>query len=100
MTAERRSDAARLLQWVARDDRVGNGVRLHCLRAADLLVPRMPLPARADPGDPATAIRTALNIVAALPLDDFDEDVRQAARHARRALLKAPGDSNDGGLAS
>lgn len=100
MTSQPRLDALHILQRVATNAHVGNGVRLHCLRAADLLSPHATLPrVRARAGDPAVAIRAALAIIAALPGDDFDGNVRRAARHARQALLAIASDGDDGDLA-
>jgi hypothetical protein len=97
MTNPPRLDAVQILQRVAANDQVGNGVRLHCLRAADLLSPNAPVPrVRAQAGDPSVAIHAALAILAALPVDEFDENVRLAARHARRALLAIASDGDDG----
>lgn len=100
MTSRPRLDAVHILQRVATDDHVGNGVRLHCLRAADLLSPHATLPrVRARVGDPGVALRAALAILAALPGDDFDANVRRATRHARQALLALASDGGDGDLA-
>lgn len=64
-------------------------VALRCLAAADLLAAVAPLEPVTDPTRAVRdLIETALRKLAALPFDTFATDpVRDAAAHARRALL-------------
>ena len=97
-TPSPRTRAAGMLRTAARDDHASHGARLHCLYAADLLDPHTGMPAAAATitGAPAL-IRSALRILAALPAEQFTDQVRAATVHARRALREL--DTSDGHLA-
>lgn len=64
-------------------------VALRCLAAADLLATVAPLETATDaPSSVQELIETALRLLAELPFETFATDpVRDAAAHARRALL-------------
>ena len=64
-------------------------VALRCVAAADLLAAVAPLePATETTSSVRDLIETALRLLAELPFDTFATDpVRDAAAHARRALL-------------
>ncbi len=96
-TASTRTRAAGMLRTAARDGHARHRARLHCLYAADLLDPHTGMPATAaELIDSPALIRGALRILAALPAEQFTDDVRAATVHARRALREL--DVSDGHL--
>jgi hypothetical protein len=83
------SSAAFLLRTVARDEHADNRARLHCLCASELLDPHTGMPAATSTYvDAAAVIRDALRMLAALPVEQFTDQVRTASNHARRALYE------------
>jgi hypothetical protein len=81
--------AAFLLRTVACDEHVSNRARLHCLYAAELLDPHTGMPATIGTHAEAAAVtRDALRLLAALPAEQFTDQLRTASIHARRALYE------------
>ena len=81
--------AAFLLRAVACDEHVSNRARLHCLYAAELLDPHTGMPATAGTHAEAAAVtRDALRLRAAVPAEQFTDQLRPASIHARRALYE------------
>jgi hypothetical protein len=81
--------SAFLLRNIARDEHADNRTRLHCLRAAEILDPSTGMPAATGTHvDAAAVIRDALRLLAALPAEQFTDQVRTASMHARQALYE------------
>jgi hypothetical protein len=81
--------AAFLLRSIAHDELADNRARLRCLYAAELLDPSTGMAAATGTHvDAAAVIRDALRLLAALPAEQFTDQVRTASRHARRALYE------------
>jgi hypothetical protein len=85
-TPSTRTRAAYMLRAAASDEDTGNGARLHCLYAADLLDPHAGMPATGTRTDSPTLVPAALRLLAALPTEQFTDQVRAATVHARQAL--------------
>ena len=105
LPAERRADPARiraahLFDAAARSNlTIDPGARLQCLAASQALIGSLPAEAReaisrqssAQPADPASLVRAALNVLGSLPLEQFAaRDLRDATEHGRRALRRLP----------